>query len=265
MKKEEFISSGLLEQYALGITSPEENITVEEHLQLYPELRSDLDSIESSLESYAMLNAVTPPAQVKHRLMKELFGEEEVFDEEALSQSTKLQRSKRIQAFYRVAAAALLILLIGSVILTYNYYGKYRESQKQLAEVQQQMEQQQESNKALSNDLDIVTNKYSQPVVLKGTPHWRDAVAKIFWMKNTGQVFIDPSNLPAPPAGKQYQLWAIVDGKPVDAGLITTPSGTYSIQKMKSFGKVDAFAITLEKTGGSPTPTLEDMVVISEM
>ncbi|MEO6637902.1 MAG: anti-sigma factor, partial [Ginsengibacter sp.] len=113
--------------------------------------------------------------------------------------------------------------------------------------------------------IDVMTDKNSKPVVLNGTPHTPEALAKIFWMKNTGDVYIDPSNLPAVPAGKQYQLWAIVDGKPVSGGMISTEKGTYHIQKMKSFGKVDAFAITLEKSGGSPTPTMEEMVVIAKI
>ena len=29
---------------------------------------------------------------------------------------------------------------------------------------------------------------------------------------------VDAGNLPDIPAGKQYQFWAIVDGKPVDGG-----------------------------------------------
>ncbi len=84
---------------------------------------------------------------------------------------------------------------------------------------------------------------------------------KIFWMKNTGDVYVDPTNLPQAPDGKQYQLWAIVDGKPVDAGMISTEKGFYHIQKMKSFGKAQAFAITMEKKGGSPTPTMDQMIV----
>ncbi|HEV8079376.1 MAG TPA: anti-sigma factor, partial [Chitinophagaceae bacterium] len=70
-----------------------------------------------------------------------------------------------------------------------------------------------------------------------------------------------PTNLPQTPDGKQYQLWAIVDGKPVDAGMISTEKGIYHIQKMKSFGKAEAFAITMEKKGGSPTPTMDQMIV----
>jgi anti-sigma-K factor RskA len=94
-----------------------------------------------------------------------------------------------------------------------------------------------------------------------------DAAAKIFWMKNTGEVYVDPSNLPELQPGKQFQLWAIVDGKPVDAGMILTSKqgDKYRIQKMRSFGKAEAFAITIEKAGGSPTPTMDQMVVMGKM
>jgi len=34
---------------------------------------------------------------------------------------------------------------------------------------------------------------------------------------------------------------------------------------MKSFGRAEAFAITLEKTGGSPTPTMDQMYVIAKI
>jgi anti-sigma-K factor RskA len=85
-------------------------------------------------------------------------------------------------------------------------------------------------------------------------------------MKNTGEVYIDPSNLPEAPAGKQYQLWAIVDGKPVDGGMIITTKkdNKYRIQKMKTFGKAEAFAVTLETEGGNPTPK-GDMYVLGKM
>ena len=47
--------------------------------------------------------------------------------------------------------------------------------------------------------------------------------------------------------------------------MISTEKGIYHIQKMKSFGHAEAFAITLEKTGGSPTPTMDEMYVISKI
>ena len=37
------------------------------------------------------------------------------------------------------------------------------------------------------------------------------------------------------------------------------------LQKMKPFDKADAFAITLEKKGGSTTPTMEAMYVMGKV
>nr|MDQ2720000.1 anti-sigma factor [Bacteroidota bacterium] len=171
----------------------------------------------------------------------------------------------RIPQFLRLAAAVLLILLVESVILVYSFYNKYHRTLNDLQLAQQKIEQQQKSNVAMSTDLNVITDKHALPVVLNGTPKSPDALAKLFWMKNTGQVYIDPSNLPEVPDGKQYQLWAIIDGKPHDAGMISTKKGIYHIQKMKSFGKVDAFAITLEKAGGSLTPTMSELIVSAKM
>ena len=84
--------------------------------------------------------------------------------------------------------------------------------------------------------------------------------AEVFWNENN-QVFLNPKNLPAAPTGKQYQLWAIVDGKPVDMGMYD-PNNKSLVQEMKTVSKPQAFAITLEKEGGSPTPTMEEMYVM---
>ena len=158
-----------------------------------------------------------------------------------------------------------LSCLIGSIVLTYSYYNKYQSASRELQLAQQKIDQQNQANLAMKTDINVMTDKNSLPVVLKGTPHAPDALAKIYWMKTTGDVYVDPSNLPGIPSGKQYQLWAIVDGKPVDAGMISTEKGIYHIQKMKSFGRAEAFAITLEKAGGSPTPTMDQMYVISKI
>ncbi|MGN6194049.1 MAG: anti-sigma factor [Ginsengibacter sp.] len=264
MNKQEFISSGLLELYAMGISSPEENKIVEEHLQQFPELKEELNEIEMSLENYAQANAVQPAAHVKEKLFNQLFSKEDSAENKE-APVVSINKKYRRPFFYKFIAAAVFILLIGSIILNYSYYEKYHQLNDELASAQQKLDEQEKSNQAMSQDLNVMTNKNALPVVLNGTQNAPDAVAKIFWMKNTGEVYIDPRNLPNVPEGKQYQLWAIVDGKPVDAGLIETTKGTYHIQKMKSFGNVQAFAITLEKAGGSPTPTMDEMIVSAKM
>ncbi|MEO6837180.1 MAG: anti-sigma factor [Ginsengibacter sp.] len=264
MNKEEFISSGLLELYATGISSPEETQMVEDYLKQFPEAREELQGIEISLENYAQANAIQPPSSVKEKLFNQVFIEAHN-KENKISPVVSINKKTNSIQFFKLMAAASIILLLGSLIFNYAIYNKYHNANDELQIAQQKIDQQGKSNQAMSDDLNVMTNRYAQPVVLNGTPHAPDALAKIFWMKNTGQVYIDPTNLPQVPEGKQYQLWAIVDGKPVDGGMITTEKGTYHIQKMKSFGKVDAFAITLEKAGGSPTPTMDEMVVSAKM
>lgn len=255
----------------MGVSSPEETQLVNEHLEQFPELKEELNDIELSLEKYAMSNSIDPAPSVKQKLFNQLFPVDQsktnLETQEIPVETPVISLNKRntVPMFYKSVAAAVIILLIGSAILNYSYFNKYHKAQNALDVAQQQLQEKEISNEAMSHDLGVVTNKYTLPVVLRGTPHSPDAVAKIFWLKNTGQVYIDPSNLPKAPEGKQYQLWGIVDGKPVSGGMIQTSKGIYSIQKMKSFGQVDAFAITLEKTGGSPTPTMDQMVVIAKM
>ena len=269
MEIKDIISSGLLEAYALGIATPEESQQVEQWLAKYPEVASEFNDIQQGLENYAMASAQAPSPAVK----------EKIFSNIQSSPVRKVQvdlpgKSKviMIAPFWRKLAAASIILLIGSLILNMVYVNKYRDANRQFAEAndaylktKNELALQTDKLEAMDRDMSVVQNKYSQPVSLNGLPTAPDAAAKIFWMKNTGEVFIDPSNLPAPPAGKQYQLWGIVDGKPVDGGMILYgEKGKYHIQKMKTFGKAEAFAVTLEDEGGHPQPKGQ-MYVLGKM
>ena len=265
MEATEIISSGLLEQYALGFTSPEENVLVEDAIIKYPEVRKELDEIRSSLEDYVSSYAIKPSTDVKKKIFDQI-KPAPVLTAVPEGKGTKLATVYKINSLLKLAVAACLIAFVCSLYYTYTYYNKYKSINEELVAKNEELKNEKERALTLNNDLDVVKDKQALPVVLKGTPHSPESAAKIFWMQNTGEVYVDPSNLPVPPAGRQYQLWAIVNGKPVDAGLISAKNGDiYRIQKMKSFGKAQAFAITLEKTGGSSTPTMDEMVVISKM
>ena len=267
MNINDIISSGLLELYATGLSSPEETAQVKSWIAEYPEVKKELQEIEISLESYAQTNAIKPSVSVKEKIFSQINADGKDNNLSFIrTGTTKVEPLiYRVPSYFKLIAAAMLVLLIGSAILNYSYYKKYQSTNSDLQIAQQKIAQQDSINLAMNKDMDVITDKNSVPVVLNGTPHAPEALAKIFWMKNTGEVYIDASNLPAIPSGKQYQLWAIVDGKPVTGGMISTEKGIYHIQKMKSFGKAEAFAITLEKAGGSLTPTMDEMYVISKI
>ncbi|MCY7292298.1 MAG: anti-sigma factor [Ferruginibacter sp.] len=252
MEKQEIISSGLLEMYVIGATSAEETLQVEHWRSMYSQVDEEIINIEKSFEAYAFANAITPSSSIKEQIFNTLKASENTVSNNSNEHSAKVIS---ISPWRNIAAAAAVLLLIGSSVLNFFYYNKYKDVNAKYNESQQQVASLNEDLSDINKDMGIVQSKYSEPVSLKGLEAAPDAAAKIFWMKNTGEVYVDPSNLPMAPVGKQYQLWAIVDGKPVDGGMIFSKDGKkYSIQKMKTFGKAQAFAITLETEGGNLQP-----------
>jgi anti-sigma-K factor RskA len=251
------ISSGLLELYAAGLTSSGESEQVENWVNQYPEVAAELKAIQLGLEGYAQSNAIEPDKKVKEKIFATINTVKNFNGASAVTNFVAPAKIIPLKNYWKWVAAASVALLVGSAVINVQYYNKYNTANNNLKEAQQLLALEKQHANEVAGDLDVVRNPYSMPVSLKGTETLPDASAKIFWMTNTGEVMVDASNLPDAPAGKQYQFWAIVDGVPVDGGLIiTTDKGKkFRMQKMKSFGKAQAFAISLEKEGGNPTPT----------
>ncbi len=315
MDIKDIISTGLLELYVTGLATQEDIDTVEQWAAEFPEVKKEISELERIMEAYALSVAIEPDSSLKQKILSKL-------DDNNLIQKTNLYKTNTgsneistfafdkeddvkvysIPSYFKLAAAACIALLLGSLVANYILYNNSNTDKSQnlvftqrydsvvflrktdsaaMLALQQKLSDQNNnpsknpntfpkpnnttpSNQGTSDYANVAGDKYSVPVVLKGTKKSPDALAKIFWMKNTGAVYVDATYLPQAPQGKQYQLWAIVNGAPVDAGMIETANGTYKIQKMKSFGSAEAFAITLENTGGSATPTMEEMVVKSK-
>ena len=61
----EYIESGILECYVLGVTNAEESVEVEEMAVAYNEIRIEMSLIRESVEKYAQFHAIEPPITIK--------------------------------------------------------------------------------------------------------------------------------------------------------------------------------------------------------
>ncbi len=253
MNVQDIISSGLLELYASGLTSEEESVQVQAWVKQYPEVAVELATIEAGLEQYAFANAKAPSPAVKEALFEKIGSSNDVVSKETKATAKVVP----VKNYWKWAAAASVALLIGSTAMNWMYYNKFTAVAAELRQTQDQALLVAQQMKDMKEDMSYVHSPFSKPVALNGMDPMPEATAKIFWMTNSGDVMIDASNLPDAPQGMQYQFWAIVDGVPVDGGMIVTndKGQKFHMQKMKSFGKAEAFAISLEKAGGNPTPT----------
>lgn len=107
---------------------------------------------------------------------------------------------------------------------------------------------------------DILSNPDIHIVVLKGTTGHEDRKATVFWDKKTKEVYLHAGSLPEAPEGRQYQIWALVDGKPVNAGMYAEQKG--SQVPLSVVPRAQDFAVTLEKSGGTASPTMTNMYMM---
>lgn len=235
MNIQEYIQGGAIESYVLGLADEEDVAELQRLKEIYPEVAAALDAAENWLQDQAFAHAVPAAEDIRENFLRMLKTEATPAASPAPVQRL---RSRNI---YKVLAAASVILLLTSGV--YNYY-LHRNYTRAVA------------NYALLSDPSVIK------VSLLGVAGKENAGATLYWDSLNKIVYLDAARLPKAPPGKQYQLWALVDGKPVDAGVLEDCAG---VCQLKSVQKAQAFAITLEKTGGSVTPTLSQMFVLGNV
>lgn len=172
----------------------------------------------------------------------------------------------RVPAWALAASVALLLSLAGNVAL----YSRWQRSDADLLAMQSQQTDfavtSQVVNRQLAQtrqEVSVLRDEQFRAVALAGTKTAPSARARVFYNAATKAVYLDVRRLPALPAGRQYQLWALDNGKPVDAGTLAAATATgQGLQQMKDIASAQAFAMTVEPTGGSSSPTLSTMTVM---
>jgi len=267
---QEYISSGIIESYVLGLASDEERAAFEQHCAMHAELRQAKEAFEISLEEYALANAMPPPVAVKEKIWKDISfsaGSSASTTMKAANETTRPLTPVRSLSFAKLLAAASIILLIGSTVLNFYFYSQYKTTSAQLNDLIAQNEQMAGNNTIMQTRLqefernfEMIKDTNMAVIAMKGQAPAPQSATTVYWNKQTKDVYLLVNGLPQPVSGKQYQLWAIVDGVPVDAGMLDM-SQAGGLVKMKNIPKAQAFAITLENTGGSKTPTMPIYVV----
>lgn len=270
MSIHDVIESGLLEGYVLGITTPEESNMIQELCAKHPELIKEIEAIEESLISYSSQSSKPLNKGLKDSISSRLTFNETAEKKEGATIIALNAPNNNIR-FYKAGIAASILLLVTSSIVNVSLYKKTTQLSGQVAELNttksilaDQMTVQQTSMQTLTTNFQFLTDPKVKAIALSGMNSLVSAKAVIHWNPETQEVYFDANALPASPQSKQYQLWAIVDGKPVDAGMINLENGV-AFQKMKLISGAQAFAVTIENTGGSPTPSLDTMCLLGNV
>ncbi|WP_420151353.1 anti-sigma factor [Spirosoma sp.] len=276
MNVTEYIASGILESYVMGVVTDQERREVECLSSIYPTIRQELDELSAALENYAFMHRVEPPASVKERLLQQIdFDKPNQKPLDGTATETPI-RPMPIGVLaggptYRVtwiAAASVGLLLL---FFSFYLFSQLRSNQKTLSStrtsnesLQTQLRQLREKQTQNDRMLALLSQPGLRTMELRGNEKAPQGNIILFWNTQTHEVAVQPRSLPPLPADKQYQLWSMVGGKPVDAGVFDSGSENKLIQRLnRSVSRAEAFAVTVEKRGGSPTPTLSTLLAIA--
>ncbi|HEY0679965.1 MAG TPA: anti-sigma factor [Chitinophagaceae bacterium] len=260
MNVREYIASGIVESYVLGLASNEEMAEFERMCAAHQEVQLAREAFEKQLEMHSIKNGIQPPVHLQSKIFAELEVESDKLKTNGsftVDQSAQSQSPVVTMQWWKYAAVASIVLLLGSIGLNIyyanrfnTYKGLYLASRTELANSNKALQIQQAT---FENSLDILRDTNMAVVKMKGMTASPESMATVYWDKRTKDVYLLVNNLPEPAAGKQYQLWALVNGQPVDAGMLNWDHANV-VAPMKNIQQAQGFAITLENAGGTPVP-----------
>lgn len=257
MNTKEYISSGIIESYVLGMLNEQERHEFEKLCNDYPEIKAARDAFELQVEKQALENVLTAPQDLKQKIAAELFSDIQSTPVIPITDAAVRKTTSRSNGWLRFAAAASFILLAGSLWWNMNLKNENRKIKADLNEFNNRLTQIEQDSKILQG-----SNKIA---ILAGTQYSPQSSAIVYWDTTSHDVYLLINNLPVPASDEQYQLWALLDGKPIDMGVFEITQKPLQLYRMKNAQAAQAFAITIERKGGSPTPTLEKMVVVGNL
>lgn len=248
MNNKEYILSGVVEQYVLGLCNEAENAEIEMLRKQDPALNEAILNFEIQFEQQMMQHQTLPLSTTDDKILSGFREMGEASPVVAIDKSqNKLYSIKRLN---RLAVAATLLLGTSVVFNVIQYFKNESQSQELLASAQVK------SPVSLPiADFKILQDPTITPIAMYGVGSHAICRCTMFWDKKTGNVYVMIHHLPKSNEAKDYQLWANVAGKQISVGIINDAIRDKFIEMNNMPAGATSFIVTLEKAGGATVPT----------
>jgi anti-sigma-K factor RskA len=240
----------MIPMHALSALDAGDERALNEHLAQCAECRRDLAEWEATAASLALsAKPMEPSPQVREKLLTQIRAENPVASipaeksgsDSSASNVLPFGRPPRtfwnsLGSFGSIAAVIVFAALVIAVVVLW------------------------QQNRTLQHEnafYKLLTAPGSRIAELSGTPEAAGATAKIAY-DATGRAVLFANGLPRAPEGKEYQLWYIVDNKPLPGKTFApdnSGNGTLEDHVPEAARRSAVFAITLEPSGGVSSPT----------
>ena len=259
MNINDYIQSGILEQYVYGTLNATETLEVTKMLSQHPEIQEEVDDIERALLKLSSSIAPYSPKAIYTRIQQKL----------SLKDTKVVQMPRNSRNTAAIIGWAASIALIGGLFYMLNENNDLKESLRfqkaQNAVVTGKFEDSKNDLNTTKELLSVVRNEKFIKVPLGAQAVNKEAYASVYWDTSNNKAYIDAQGLPEPPKGKVYQVWSLKlePLTPTSIGLLADMERNDNMMfALDNPNASQAFGITLEPEGGSESPTLEQLYVL---
>jgi len=248
-----FLESGLLEKYVIGDTSDEENNTVENYISKSPEVKSKYELLQDNLEIISELSAVPAPKDSLNFIM------------DSIDESKVIHihhKPKRVSVWFSIAASAAAILFAATAAFFFLQNQKLMdENQVVVDEIFDLRSDIQDTNSKLESVMQQfmrLNNPETEKYIIRGNKRAKNLKTVAYINPKEKTSMIEVVSLPQLPEEQCYQMWAQLQDKMVNLGILDAAS-----RDLKSIPYTEnalAFEITIEPKGGNETATVENSV-----
>lgn len=249
----------LAPEYVLGTLDDVTRARVLAHLSGCPACRAEVAAVSQTFDAIGRsVPDAAPPAGLRDRIVAIPAA---AAQQPPAAAPAPVIRTSVLSIALRVAAAAVVA---GSLWQWSAARQEISALRQRVAELQAQSSDLLFAKASLEEQVKTVTHqtevlRASDTVTydLSAAPVAPGAHARAYVSHKLGMVFT-AEGLPSLPAGKVYQLWVIVDAKPVSVGVFT-PDASGRVHAVMDTPPIPAMpgtvAVTLEPTGGLPQPS----------
>ncbi|NQX85075.1 MAG: anti-sigma factor [Flavobacteriaceae bacterium] len=242
-KIDDFLESGILDRYVMGATSSAENKKIEGFLIQYPELKETYDLLQEQLELNALAEGSKPPSFILDDIL------EAIDDKPVIA----MKPAKGVPPWFGIAASVAALIFATTSFIFYNESKTLKDENNTIAsEIFDLHSDIASNNKKLgeiAKALEKLNNPETQKYVLRGNDRAKDLKTVAYINPIDKSSLIDVVSLPKLSDQQYYKMWAQVNDKMVDLGILDIND-----RKLKSVPYVEdalSLSITIENKDGN--------------
>ena len=164
------------------------------------------------------------------------------------------------KAWFSLAAAASILLFLNTIYLII----QNGNMQQQLTKIESEttyLKETQETIKSAFKNQELLLNFLSDPATdqytLEGNTKMPQMRLVSYLNHKAKEVMVNTSELTPLEQNQDYQMWADVDGKMIDMGIINLDATLVALNYIEH---AESFNITIEPKGGSKHPTVSHLI-----